>query len=86
MDSLKEVNFYFLTIDPFDRLKVFNDYYKIYKYPNIILGRDYEFFFPDHFKGAAPPYLVVYDDRRKERAVFSGQTEATKIIAFINQL
>src|SRR5579859_4295090 len=35
MPAMKEVRFYFVTNDPFDRLKVFQGYYKLDRYPNI---------------------------------------------------
>lgn len=86
MDSLRDVNFYFLTIDPIERLKVFNEYYDLSKYTNIKTGRDYKYYFPAHFKGASPPYLVIYDAYKRQRAIFSGQTDTWKIIAFLNQM
>jgi hypothetical protein len=86
MDSLKNVNFYFVTIEPFGRMKLFNEIYKISRYQNIMLGRDYTFYFPWYFKNAQPPYLVIYDRYKREKGIFSGGTEARSIIAYINQL
>lgn len=86
MDSLNQVEFYFITNDPFERLQVYNHAYKLYKYSNIILGRDYDFAFIRHFKEAAPPYLVIYDQYKKERAVFIGEYPTSQLIAFINTL
>jgi len=86
MDSLKEVKFIFFTNDPINRLEAFNKYYKIYNYPNIILGQDYRYFFPGHFKGAFPPYLVIYNQYKRERAIFSGEASTIQIISFINNL
>src|SRR5579864_2134147 len=61
MDSLKKIHFYFITTDSFDRMRVFYQHYKIHNYPNITIGRDYRFFFPNHFGSPVPPYLVIYD-------------------------
>jgi len=86
MDSLKHVRFYLVTNDPIERMQVYDKMYKLDKYPNIILGRDYKYFFPVHFKNAAPPYLVVYDRHKVIKAVFTGETSAGQLIAFIKTL
>jgi len=85
--ALSNVQFYFLTIDPLDRLKVFNEYYGIDKYPNITLGRDYEFFFYQHFdKTGITPYLVLYDRHKDLKVLYPGGTEAKTIIEAIEKL
>jgi thiol-disulfide isomerase/thioredoxin len=86
MDSLKNVRFYFVAIDPLERLKVFNTYYQIYRYPNITLGRDYTVFFPGFFKGATPPYLVLYDGYKKTQAVFDGEADISRLIGMVNKM
>jgi len=85
IDSLNEVNFYFITNDPFDRLKIFNKYYKLYKYKNIMLGRDINFSFIKYFKPTGTPYLIVYNQRKVLRAVFGQETKATRLIQFMNE-
>jgi hypothetical protein len=86
MNSLKEVLFYFVTNDPSEKLCDFDKMFKLYKYPNIILGRDYKYFFPGHFKNVAPPYSVVYDEDKIARAVFEGDSSVNQIISLINTL
>lgn len=86
MDSLKSVNFYFITIEPIDRMRLFNDYFKIYKYPNITLGRDYTFSFPKHYKNMGVPYSMIFDQDKVLRAVFKGEAPADKVVQIINTL
>jgi thiol-disulfide isomerase/thioredoxin len=86
MDSLRDVNFYFITNDSIQRIKVFSAVYQLQKYPNITLGWDNQFLFLRHFKGAVPPYMVLYDRNLQQLGIFSGQTEANKIIGIINRL
>jgi thiol-disulfide isomerase/thioredoxin len=86
MPALKNVQFYFVTNDPLDRLKVYNSYYKIFRHLNIIIGRDYTFFFLRYFKGATPPYLIIYDKNKRQRAVFKGESNISDVVSFINQL
>jgi len=86
MDSLKEARFYFVTNDPFDRLRTFKGYYKLDRFPNVTLGRDEDFFLLRHFKGAYPPYLVLYDRQKRQRAAYQGDTPVDTIISFVNNL
>jgi len=86
MSAMKEAQFYFVTNDPFDKLKVFKGYYKLDRYPNITLGRDEQFFLLRHFKGAYPPYLVLYDRQKRQRVAFQGDTPVDTIISFVNHL
>ena len=86
MDLLKNVRVYMATIDPFDRLKVFNEYYKLYNYPNITLGRDYKFFMPIHYKINDAPYIAIYNKKKQLDTIFSGETKLNEIIEELNKL
>jgi hypothetical protein len=86
MDALKQARFYFVTNDPFDRLQIFYKYYKLRQYPNVVLGRDDQFFLLRHFKGAYPPYIVVYDRDKRQRAAWQGDTPIDTIISRVNNL
>jgi thiol-disulfide isomerase/thioredoxin len=86
MDSLKNVEFYFVSYDPFDRLKIFNSHYKLSKFPNIILGRDYSFFLSKHFNVKVTPYLAIYNKYKQLNIVYAGKGEIHEIIASLRNL
>ncbi len=86
MDSLKEVSFYFITIDPMDRMRVFNAYYHLKKYPNITVAQDYSYSTLKYFTGVAPPSSFIYDKYKRLRGVFKGATSASQLIDFINKM
>lgn len=86
MDSLRHVQFYFLTNDSIERIKVFKAVYKLDKYDNITVGWDNQFFFPRIFKGAMPPYSVLYDKDKKQQKIFQGDEEAEKLVQYANKL
>lgn len=86
MDSLKAIRFYFITTDSFSRMKIFSNSYKLSKYPNITLARDLTSFFPGYFNRPDPPYLVIYDQHKRQKGVFAGGISATQIIEFVNNL
>jgi hypothetical protein len=86
MQALKNARFFFVTNDPLERLKTFKTYYKLDNYANITLGQDDRFFLLRHFKGAYPPYLVLYDKQKQQRAAYQGETSVDTIISFVNSL
>ena len=86
MDELKDVNLCFVTIDPFVQMKSFVKFYKIARYPNVVIGRDYTYYFADHYKINTTPYMVLFDYDKKQRAIFAGEVAISQIIAYINQL
>jgi thiol-disulfide isomerase/thioredoxin len=86
MNELKGTSFYFLTDDSFSRLVVFNKYYKIERYPNIILGSDYERSIQKHFRPGGTPYVALYNGKKRLRAVYSGGVEAKKLIEMLQTL
>jgi len=86
IDSFNKVNIYFITIDPMKEMKVFEGYYKLSIYPNITVGKDISYFFPAHFKGVIPPYSIVYDKYKQQRAVVKGQASAALLISIISKI
>jgi len=82
----KNTKVYLLTSDPFERLKIFYNYYKLYNYQNIVLGRDFEFYIFRHFKPSSTPFIVIYDKVAKLSAVFIGGTKIQNIINTITDL
>jgi len=84
--SLRNVQILFITNDPVSRIRVFNSYYRIFDFSNIILGQDYTFAFANYFKMPTPPLLAIFDKARSLRAVFSGETEAKHMIDFMQQM
>lgn len=84
IDSLRDVRFYFISNDSLNKIKIFRSVFHLEKYSNITLGWDTQFLFPRHFKGAYPPYLVLYDRRLQQLGTFEGGLEASKMIALVN--
>ncbi|MDF2190531.1 thioredoxin-like domain-containing protein [Paraflavitalea sp. CAU 1676] len=86
MDSLKNVNFYFITHDPLERLRVFREYYKTDNYPNFHLGWDYQYSFLKLYKPTATPYFVLYDKKKKLKVVHGGEVSASMLLSFLKDI
>lgn len=80
MDSLKHVQICLLTLSPLSITKGF--YYKmnLERYKNIMVGRDFEYFFPKFYKSYYVPFLAVYDRQKRFVKVFDGNYNITEII------
>lgn len=85
MNSFDNARFYFITYEKFDRLRVFNKHYKLQNYNNIVAGQDYEAFMAKHFNTRTTPFLAIYDDERKLKAVFEGKAEIDKLINVVKE-
>jgi thiol-disulfide isomerase/thioredoxin len=67
--DLKDIRFILLTVGPYSELKEFYKHYELSKYPNVTVGLDYDYFFPNYFKTSNVPYLALYDrDKRLKQA------------------
>jgi len=86
ISSLKDVRMYFITDDPFDRMKVFNEYYRLVNYSNIIIGRDYNFGIYRYFKMPITPFIVLYNTNKESRVLLKGPFPASRIIEEVHKL
>lgn len=86
MDKLKDVKIYFLTVQHFERLRVFRDHFKLANYPNIVVGQDPELFFPRHFHSGVTPLLALYDKRHYLRAVYEGKADMEDLMTRIKEI
>lgn len=86
MDELKDVKLYFLTIESLKSVRLFRDYYKMQRYPNITLGLDCEMAFSKHFHNATTPFMAIYDRNKELRGVFEGQAKMDKLLTTLNEI
>lgn len=86
MEALKNVNFYFLTNDSFDRLKVFENYFRLYNYKNIVLGWDNQFGYIKYFHPTGTPYSILFDKNKWAQAVFAGTMQPEHLLSKLKSL
>jgi thiol-disulfide isomerase/thioredoxin len=82
----KSNKLFFITNDPFDRLKVFDKHYRIFNYPNILLGWDYSYFMLYHYKPRGTPYFAVYDKNKELRMVYDGGIRVDTLISALKSI
>ncbi|QEH40623.1 redoxin domain-containing protein [Chitinophaga sp. XS-30] len=79
IDFFKNTNIYFITYEPFERMKVFISHYKLNNYHNVTVGYDYSKFLPAHFKMHSTPLVAVYDKRKNLKVLYQGKTTIEKL-------
>ncbi len=61
LDSLKDINFVWLSSHELDKIKEFAIKYNMFGLPNMVFGKDEKWAIPSFFKIGFTPYFAVYD-------------------------
>lgn len=80
MKDLKTYHIVMATYQPLEELAEFNKKYQIAKYPNIVTGRDADYFLPPFYQIRNFPYFAFYDKAGKLRGTFEGNMSVDNII------
>jgi thioredoxin-related protein len=65
MNDLKKYQFVMATYQPIEELADFNKKYQLAKYPNFVIGRDTNYFFPPFYQIHNFPFIAFYDNQGK---------------------
>lgn len=79
IESLKDIDFYFLTNSTYPGFKEFYDRFQLGKYPNIKSGIDYNYSFARYFRTGKVPYMAIYDRDKKLKQVLLGKNYISTI-------
>lgn len=81
MDSLKHMQFVWLTFMDLKSIKSFANTYQLHKHRNIIaIGKDEKFFFPSFYKIKYVPYIAVYDKRKQFLKLYEGNVTVQQLL------
>ncbi len=86
MAELKEYSIYFISDEPFARMKVFEKHYSLMRYKNVFVGNDYDGFFVRHFRPPGPPYSIIYNKNKRARDMFSGPVDGQEFVDVLTKL
>jgi len=86
INVLRNVQIYFITVEAFDRMKVFHKYYHLANYPNIIVGRDFNFELLKKNDLPTTPCTLLYNKHKKLKAIWKGYFPIKKIVEEVNNL
>jgi peroxiredoxin len=82
--DFRDIEIVMATFQPFSQMKEFNERYKIYEHPNILIGRDLEYRLPSFYKIHNLPYLALYDKKGNLITTFEGNQKAEDLIKAFN--
>jgi len=80
MKSLKSVQIVMATYQPVEELAEFNKKYQVVKYPNIVTGRDVNYFLPPFYHITNFPYFAFYDKTGKFKSVHEGNLSVENLL------
>jgi thiol-disulfide isomerase/thioredoxin len=80
MNSLTNVQFYMISLDPLEKIKEFYVTYHLDQYKNLTIGEDNEHTFIQYFRPSTVPYFAIYDANKKLVKIFNGGTEIDDIL------
>ena len=79
IDEFKNTRILYVTAFPYSQMKAFYRFFRLEKYPNIVMGRDTSNYFLPHFKAHGVPYTLVFDSKKRLEQVIDGQYDAVKL-------
>ncbi|WP_205513196.1 TlpA family protein disulfide reductase [Longitalea arenae] len=79
IDELKNIQFYFVSIYPISDLKLYYNYFKLAKFPNITIGQDIAQFVSTYFQMPGVPYTAIYGKDKKLNNAFIGKLSANQL-------
>ena len=81
MNDLKNYQIVMATWQPIEELAEFNKKYNVAKYPNVITGRDVDYFFPPFYEIANFPHFAFYNKSGKLVGTHEGNITIDNIIS-----
>jgi thiol-disulfide isomerase/thioredoxin len=80
IDDFKKVQIVMATPMPFDQMKEFYAKYKLARFDNIKVGRDYLYFLPSFFMVHNLPYLAMYNKKGNLLKTFEGNMKIDDLL------
>lgn len=86
MDSLKNIQILMFTPMPFSMLRPFAKEMKLNDHRNIMVGKDYQYFFPGFYGANYVPYIVIYDRKKKFVKMWEGGVKMEELMGVLRGL
>ena len=86
IDKFGDIRIVFASLQQFDKIDLFDRYFKLSDHKNIVVGQDYNNTIPTHFKTYTTPMTVLTDENNEVRKVIVGEIEMWRLKKFINEI
>ncbi|MFN4315251.1 MAG: TlpA family protein disulfide reductase [Chitinophagaceae bacterium] len=84
MEVLKKIQIVMASVLPLDRIKKFQEEYQLDRFPNMVVGRDYQFLLPGFFQTHSLPSMGLYDRKKNLIEVTEGTLSVQQLLAKFN--
>lgn len=81
MDKFKDIQVVMVTTAPVAELLAFREKYQLGQYPNIVMGRDNDYFLFSFFTIHNFPFHAFYNKKKELISVFEGSMTLDKVLA-----
>ena len=79
-DELKNIQIVMITMHPIWMMKEFIAKYKLDELPNVVVGRDFNYFTPGYYSIHNLPFLAMYNKKGDLISAFEGSLGIPKVI------
>jgi thiol-disulfide isomerase/thioredoxin len=79
-EKLKNVFIVMSTTAPFEQMLDFYIKYNLQDFPNIVVGRDYQYFLPTFYQIRSMPFLAFYNKKKELISVIEGAPPLEKML------
>lgn len=86
INQFRDIRIVFASLQQFDKIDLFDRYFKLSQNKNIVVGQDYNSTIPTHFKTYTTPMIVLTDKTSTVRKVIVGEIEMWRLKKFINEI
>lgn len=86
MDSLKDVQVYLFTPMYLSLLRPFAKELKLADHKNVVIGKDFQYFFPSFYGANYVPYVAVYDRKKKFVKMWEGKVKIEELMDVLQRL
>lgn len=86
LNQFGDINIVFASLQDFDKINIFDQYFKLSEHKNILVGQDYASTIPTHFQTYTTPLIALIDRNQHVRSVIVGEIEMWELKKLINEI
>lgn len=86
LQKFGDIKIVFASLQGFDKIVLFDDYFQLSAHQNITVGQDYLNMIPNRFETYTTPLIALIDENSHIRKVITGEIEMPELIQLLNEI
>lgn len=86
LNQFGDINIVFASHQDFEKINIFDQYFKLSDHKNILVGQDYTNTIPTHFQTYTTPLIALIDRNQQVRKVITGEIDMPELIGLLNEI